>query len=175
MFLYQFQSTLPQGERRDWLNCPNVSVHFNPRSHKGSDVSNYAVAVFYRYFNPRSHKGSDDVTPIPNGALTAISIHAPTRGATSNSSGGGGRPKISIHAPTRGATCVDHSGQWVLDISIHAPTRGATVLCVLYNPYCGIFQSTLPQGERLKSLMPQLQVTDFNPRSHKGSDFITRG
>ena len=81
-------------------------------------------------------------------AYIIVSIHAPTRGATT---GGTGSPKlgrVSIHAPTRGATlagkqdtkapefqsthphgvrrlgCSDTSR--TIKVSIHAPTRGAT-------------------------------------------------
>ena len=56
---YKFQSTLPQGERRFREIRGHISDHFNPRSHKGSDV------LFVHY----AHN-------------VEISIHAPTRGAT---------------------------------------------------------------------------------------------
>ena len=35
-----------------------------------------------------------------------------------------------------------------------------------------IFQSTLPQGERLRMCLPFSRLLNFNPRSHKGSDEI---
>ena len=79
-----------------------------------------------------------------------ISIHAPARGATCNRDWTGGSTKISIHAPARGATF-------------------RTIRCFFEN---GLFQSTLPQGERLAP--PGAGPTDctyFNPRSRKGSDF----
>ena len=56
----------------------------------------------------------------------AVSIHAPTRGATQGIRTYQLGVKVSIHAPTRGATFyggADASAVWV---SIHAPTRGAT-------------------------------------------------
>ena len=81
--------------------------------------------------------------------------------------------KISIHAPTRGATSYGCKPDDGYAISIHAPTRGATLpLCLIFissgdfNPrshkgsdLCRlrismpiqIFQSTLPQGERQAS------------------------
>ena len=77
---------------------------------------------------------------------------------------------ISIHAPTRGATKFKRTSCNNYNISIHAPTRGATVyLCyydifhLYFNPrshegsdgrtsftffFSGVFQSTLPRGER---------------------------
>ena len=55
-----------------------------------------------------------------------VSIHAPTRGATT-------RPRridldvgVSIHAPTRGATLPHRFPSTSAMVSIHAPTRGAT-------------------------------------------------
>ena len=76
-----------------------------------------------------------------------ISIHAPTRGATEIGQQKHDYHAISIHAPTRGATQVGLHPVSVKGISIHAPTRGATIkigiFSILYE-----FQSTLPRGER---------------------------
>ena len=54
---------------------------------------------------------------------------------------------ISIHAPAKGATCSDQ------------PIR-----------YYRLFQSTLPQRERLSIHNPDITALYFNPRSRKGSD-----
>ena len=54
-----FQSTLPRGERQYNLSIRQPHTDFNPRSHEGSD-------------------GEDS----PELDKFAISIHAPTRGAT---------------------------------------------------------------------------------------------
>ena len=99
--------------------------------------------------------------------------------------------KISIHAPTRGATRTIHTPLVLTRISIHAPTRGATQyyeyvvspsefqstlpqgerqFCHTLHLLYGIFQSTLPQGERHITYSKGSNCTDFNPRSHKGSD-----
>ena len=59
--------------------------------------------------------------------------------------------KISIHAPARGATHPnDYTGQGGY-ISIHAPARGATLTQTLITGY----------------------LSDFNPRSRKGSDTMS--
>ena len=97
-------------------------------------------------FNPRSHEGSD-LYRCTAGMARKISIHAPTRGATSHSIPGDIPHMISIHAPTRGATCI-------------------------LRQVCGWngFQSTLPRGER-RALYPRpASLPHFNPRSHEGSD-----
>ena len=99
-----------------------------------------------------------------------ISIHAPTRGATSLKAteyklsidfnprshersdlvkvGDQYKLNISIHAPTRGATVFRRAERNSCRISIHAPTRGATIPNIDIPDVAG-FQSTLPREERL--------------------------
>ena len=99
-----------------------------------------------------------------------ISIHAPTRGATSlkateyklsidfnprsHERSDNYIPDefksyiISIHAPTRGATVFRRAERNSCRISIHAPTRGATIPNIDIPDVAG-FQSTLPREERL--------------------------
>ena len=62
----QFQSTLPQGERQRRVECLcGQNDHFNPRSHKGSDILQPEPASCRKNFNPRSHKGSDILVRLP--------------------------------------------------------------------------------------------------------------
>ncbi len=76
---------------------------------------------------------------------------------------------ISIHAPTQGATRKEEKTMANLYISIHAPTQGATPV-LLFLDHISAFQSTLPRRERQKSTMPSTLRENFNPRSHAGSD-----
>ena len=101
--------------------------------------------------------------------LSSISIHAPTRGATSRTSTLSFCICISIHAPTRGATFIVVSAVPARIISIHAPTRGATILVRMFLLNY-IFQSTLLQEERLIWLPNSNRCRNFNPRSYKRSD-----
>ena len=55
----RFQSTLPQGERRNSSPYFIKIRNFNPRSHKGSDKPHPLFHCTSVNFNPRSHKGSD--------------------------------------------------------------------------------------------------------------------
>ena len=100
-------------------------------------------------FNPRSHKGSDAASLYPCATSPLFQSTLPQ----------GERPRhryvsaffrlISIHAPTRGATYMPLQQEEPKTISIHAPTRGAT------------------NGQiNTDGCLP-----NFNPRSHKGSDF----
>ena len=77
-----FQSTLPREERRAKRTClPKEPSDFNPRSHERSDTTCDRLARGSYDFNPRSHERSDYI-PHDKMALSSISIHAPTRGAT---------------------------------------------------------------------------------------------
>ena len=77
-----------------------------------------------------------------------ISIHAPTRGATSLKAT---EYKLSIDFNPRSH---ERSDNYIPDefksyiISIHAPTRGATISNGLCDGFYAIFQSTLPREER---------------------------
>ncbi len=118
-----FQSTRPRGARRAYRPSISSIRSFNPRAHAGRDRFVHWTKQVYR-----------------------VSIHAPTRGATSyffqvmkksfNPRAHAGRDRfgsakislacVSIHAPTRGATFNHVIRESVAGVSIHAPTRGAT-------------------------------------------------
>ena len=99
-----------------------------------------------------------------------ISIHAPTRGATSYTGGYGGSVTDFNPRSHEGSDCLRSSCSKNCCISIHAPTRGATNG---ENRYKRIkqFQSTLPRGERQSHhFLLSSSFSYFNPRSHEGSD-----
>ncbi len=121
-----FQSTLPQGERPSASFAPCTIPPFQSTLPQGERRLCETRRGYDVHFNPRSHKGSDQVTG-DSLDKAVISIHAPTRGAT----------KAYMKCRT---------GQ--------------------------IFQSTLPQGERLLRCGYRGYTEDFNPRSHKGSDWF---
>ena len=56
-----FQSTFPQGERRQPAYIRGLSHCFNPRSRKGNDQCLSRICKPYTCFNPRSRKGNDIV------------------------------------------------------------------------------------------------------------------
>ena len=74
---------------------------------------------------------------------------------------------ISIHAPTGGATCYQNKLTVSVVISIHAPTGGATQLYKKWGWELK-FQSTLPQGERLKNDYTALCETGFQSTLPQG-------
>ena len=78
----------------------------------------------------------------------AVSIHAPTKGATCRDFILYRVIVVSIHAPTKGATGWLGGFKNCLAVSIHAPTKGATVIPWLLSTRIKTFQSTLPRRER---------------------------
>ena len=125
----------------------------------------------------------------------AISIHAPTWGATSIRRGRSGgnahfNPRthvgcdevllchyrvgdISIHAPTWGATgsSTPISRGWI--ISIHAPTWGATCCPFRMTVYQPISIHAPTWGATSIALFISVASDDFNPRTHVGCDPFT--
>ncbi len=99
-------------------------------------------------FNPRSHKGSD------GGDCDGINSQT-----------------ISIHAPTRGATQIITVQISVTSFQSTLP-QGERPYGYPLSRIFELFQSTLPQGERPKYIDLNQKNGDFNPRSHKGSDFF---
>ena len=78
---------------------------------------------------------------------------------------------VSIHAPARGATLAVGRCRPGGRVSIHAPARGATSLNEMDGAVNGVFQSTLPRGERRRRFWwSGGRHPRFNPRSRAGSD-----
>ena len=145
-----FQSTLPQRERLNACKYRSKSKCFNPRSHKGSDLRMPGLQEATNCFNPRSHKGSDapemyrrpvsegfnprshkgsDVSVAASGAYFVVSIHAPTKGATSHDKINGGMVMFQSTLPQR-----------------------ERLVCADGELLIWVFQSTLPQRERRRMI-----------------------
>ena len=146
-------------------------LRFNPRAHAGRDQSERLGTRARQSFNPRAHAGRDRSTEHRAAIRWAFQSTRP-RGARLGYAGYALRHlEVSIHAPTRGATsatawrsqckrCFNpraHAGRDMSDedrsdyaerVSIHAPTRGAT--------------SADKAG--------QPRAASFNPRAHAGRD-----
>ena len=104
-YLTRFQSTHPRGVRLSRCTVKqSLGISFNPRTHEGCDFVKLLAQCVPRCFNPRTHEGCDHgwhhrrrfynlfQSTHPRGvrrlaqsfrlAQHAVSIHAPTRGAT---------------------------------------------------------------------------------------------
>ena len=165
-----------RGATGQGIDAINQQLCFNPRTHTGCDTKTFPVEIVDPYsFNPRTHTGCDTISALRLLHNVVVSIHAPTRGATTDREMIYYRKfEVSIHAPTRGAT---HKGLtctiWLmefqsthphgvrplyrtkakktLNVSIHAPTRGATFLI------------WIKTNDR---------TVCFNPRTHTGCDMM---
>ena len=83
---------------------PPVPHHFNPRTHVGCDVRLHADSRVREKFQSTHPRGVRLARILDRHALSGISIHAPTWGATGSQRQCGCPLGISIHAPTWGAT-----------------------------------------------------------------------
>ena len=119
---------------------------FNPRTHEGCDLTSFVQTEGMTCFNPRTHEGCDFQFEL-HCLLSVVSIHAPTRGATTISPFSYISVLVSIHAPTRGATADTADSSTQSGVSIHAPTRGATISLKSIQ-WKLKFQSTHPRGVR---------------------------
>ena len=120
-------------------------------------------------FNPRTHTGCD-IIKLRLGSEQVVSIHAPTRGATSLLFSLDVETEFQSTHPHGVRLIVQIANPVLVTVSIHAPTRGATWAGLQWSS-SGAFQSTHPHGVR-----PQGQTsysrppTRFNPRTHTGCD-----
>ncbi len=80
------------------------------------------------------------------------------------------RSAISIHAPTKGATRGSSKSITGLYISIHAPTKGATTRDNIPLSRQTNFNPRSHEGSDAIALDERAGIADFNPRSHEGSD-----
>ena len=142
---YQFQSTLPRGERLSVFAPAQQPAYFNPRSREGSDAHHPSVFFHFTHFNPRSREGSDELNAYERIRYLRFQSTLP-------------------RGERRTVTIADRDGN---KISIHAPARGATcqppILCVQYK-----FQSTLPRGERLSRHFSTLSILTFQSTLPRG-------
>ena len=148
--MQRFQSTLPRRERQSWKIKRQVANYFNPRSHEGSDFRFQTNDQGRLHFNPRSHEGSDKAAHISIVCGQLFQSTLPRRERRETSLHLMHICAISIHAPTKGATVSpsiissslydynprSHEGsdsfgislsRQPFHISIHAPTKGATI------------------------------------------------
>ena len=146
----KFQSTLPRRERRRGCIRSGAHTNFNPRSHEGSDSKNFPGTGSCRNFNPRSHEGSDCILSIFRLQFKKFQSTLPRRERPDDQKS---LVRTYTNFNPRSHKGSDHGIMVALvffcNISIHAPTKGATVTVCAPESWRIVFQSTLPQRERL--------------------------
>ena len=168
-FLMLFQSTHPHGVRP--ISRVNISNTLKFQSTHPHGVRLHRIAIF--------------------GRCQAVSIHAPTRGATGSVIYRVNIAEVSIHAPTRGATrnnmrnLGDKSFQSTHPHGVRRFSTTSNCPYQCFNPrtHTGCdrsdserktfdtkFQSTHPHGVRRIGFAMQLHHQGFNPRTHTGCD-----
>ena len=143
-----FQSTLPRGERQQQQPGKGKrTVHFNPRSHGGSDQMRGFCCSVISDFNPRSHGGSDYRHHM--GQLDPLDFNPRSHGGSDGYRFYKDHTTINFNPRSHGGSdSMANRKELCWEISIHAPTGGATIQA-RYIPF---------------------SLENFNPRSHGGSD-----
>ena len=77
---------------------------------------------------------------------------------------------VSIHAPTRGATLLLPDNSPLRSVSIHAPTRGATPVAAGFTSHLSCFNPRAHAGRDLYIGADEDIYPGFNPRAHAGRD-----
>ena len=148
-----------------------ISIHAPTRGATQSQVTQLNSDL---HFNPRSHKGSDVIDPARTPRAYKISIHAPTRGATTFSGNVAVPTGISIHAPTRGATTMQLVSEEDIKKFQSTLPQGERHNNTGISIAADRFQSTLPQGERRVSSTKQRKLNGFQstlPQGERRSPF----
>ena len=187
-----FQSTLPQGKWRAMLGggCKDmdISIHTSAREVTGGKVF---IKRPLRNFNPHFRKGSDEMSVLIT-YLSYISIHTSAREVTDTAfipinllpnfnphfrKGSDGN--LILHLPIhfyfnphfrKGSDLDFFQDSFCLWISIHTSAREVTWGDTGKTAHQKSFQSTLPQGKWLPSVLFLVQRQYFNPHFRKGSD-----
>ena len=212
----KFQSTRPRGARQ---GLPRQATHpgicFNPRAHAGRDATSVPTApprsrfqstrprgarrarpskaiASSPCFNPRAHAGRDGLHLDKRDVFAAVSIHAPTRGATLNCAQPARRRMFQSTRP-RGARHVAQIHQHMTALFQSTRPRGARRELAEMAGFHPKFQSTRPRGARqVHAARERLCVvvsihaptrgatkshfqhrsapSRFNPRAHAGRD-----
>ena len=93
-----------KGATKSFTYCTTSSAYFNPRSHEGSDFRFQTNDQGRLHFNPRSHEGSDKAAHISIVCGQLFQSTLPRRERRETSLHLMHICAISIHAPTKGAT-----------------------------------------------------------------------
>ena len=188
--IFGFQSTLPRRERLTQEGVTFNNLHFNPRSHEGSDHTPN-LPVFFDSIS--IHAPTKGATEVPDGLIMAMGFQStlPRRERPVSTKFACSSIRFQSTLPRRERPSrlqyvpISFRFQSTLPrrerqdriaytangyiISIHAPAKGATFIGSAYTPLF-IFQSTLPRRERRGHRQQSIQTGHFNPRSREGSD-----
>ena len=187
-----FQSTHPHGVRLALITAKHttrtVSIHAPTRGATSSSHCSWSMRLC---FNPRTHTGCDTAIQGHTYSISEFQSTHPHGVRHRRGTRRGLGTRVSIHAPTRGATTLKVSRNDELLFqsthphgvrqlykhtratiaSFNPRTHTGCDLCTSLLPIeVTKFQSTHPHGVRLLRLIPRLLFACFNPRTHTGCD-----
>ena len=167
-----FQSTHPHGVRLGQNAQASLLSRFQSTHPHGVRPPESAKAIISKMFQSTHPHGVRRI-PRPHRPYKTRFQSTHPHGVRRDSFGGAFNDiAVSIHAPTRGATRGRISG-----IHVHYTFQSTHPHGVRHIPVvsidglCELFQSTHPHGVRLPSIVSALiPVLSFNPRTHTGCD-----
>ena len=121
-----FQSTRPRGARQCKMVSLAVMNMFQSTRPRGARLSERLDLSKYGLFQSTRPRGARPVAGIGIGGQVMFQSTRPRGARLVSTERPGTARAVSIHAPTRGATNLAVYGKRVGTVSIHAPTRGAT-------------------------------------------------
>ncbi len=166
----KFQSTLPRGERPRSAPPCCWYTEFQSTLPRGERPEAAENRLWPGKFQSTLPRGERRLCRLSGRKPQTISIHAPTRGATSYPYA---VVSVGLFQSTlpRGERLKGLSTRpayiW---ISIHAPTRGATATAVHMSSNLLYFNPRSHEGSDLHMHSFGFYHKNFNPRSHEGSD-----
>ena len=161
-----FQSTRPRGARLLSLTSDTAKTRFQSTRPRGARHNPAGGGGDSGGFNPRAREGRD-LHETRLFISTAVSIHAPARGATFVPANRRASAAFQSTRP-RGARLRAAAHAALPAVSIHAPARGATRKMII--PFADSpFQSTRPRGARPRLSFAARQLDTFQSTRPRGA------
>ena len=136
------------GDTNPTVRCSSIT-DFNPRPREGGDDTPKAKTSYSINFNPRPREGGDLHHPAARYPWSAISIHAPVRGATTLSdTHRAGRRNFNPRPREGGDRRPEVAGTTDTPFQSTLPARGATKNRTPYCPRTSNFNPRPPRGGR---------------------------
>jgi len=124
-----FQSTHPQGVRRDDCRLWGAGESFNPRTRKGCDFLYGNNNKTKLCFNPRTRKGCDPPQLLIVAGMQKFQSTHPQGVRLYDVCGIFGIQSVSIHAPARGATGVSAFQNPLFECFNPRTRKGCDLVC----------------------------------------------
>ena len=165
-----FQSTRPRGARRNVAGVAARNGSFNPRAHAGRDLQKCRCSLRSAKFQSTRPRGARRTARERGWKGHAVSIHAPTRGATGVDGAAAQIGRCFNPRAHAGRDNYDKKRKNKRNRFNPRAHAGRDIAELNKKARSDEFQSTRPRGARLRPLRSRSWCRSFNPRAHAGRD-----